>query len=176
MGGIMIELIDAEENVKFMATVISGIKYGNELYLLYAIERDNESDNLFISKLIKNSEGYVIDNNFSVDERDALDDVVLSILNKDPVDKLREKGISFVRDVYLYDINRFSVTKCYVTTYKKSLINDCISNYNLFVNKKKTAVVVREKDVSYFSKSNRPTIYLILFGLLVLIVGIVLIF
>ena len=163
----MIELIDIDGNIKFMATIITGIKYGNDFYVLYSIKRDGDADNLFISKLVNNSTGYVMDNSFSSGEKEAMDDVVADILNKSSLDKLKEKGIEFVSGISFNDVNRFSVTNCYVTTYRKDLLNECISYYNFSIDNKKSEVVVKEKSVSYFSKNNRPSVYLILLGLLV---------
>ncbi|MBQ6494501.1 MAG: hypothetical protein IJI49_00705 [Bacilli bacterium] len=171
----MIELIDIDGNIKFMATIITGINYGNNLYVLYSIKRDNDTDNLFISKIVKNSYGYVMDNNFSPGEKEAMDDVVNSILNKDSLDKLKESGVSFSDDIVFDDINRFSVTNCYVTTFNKDLIEECINFYNFKVNTSKSTVVVKEKSVSYFSKNNRPSIYLIIVGIIVIVLSIILI-
>lgn len=171
----MIELIDVDGNIKFMATIITGINYGNELYVLYSIKRDNENDNLFISKVVKNSYGYVMDNNFSSGEKEAMDNVVASILNKDSFDKLKESGITFVKDIVLDDINRFSVSNCYVTTFNKILIDECISFYKFKVSDNKNTVVVKEKSVSYFSKNNRPSVYLIVIGIVVIVLAIMLI-
>lgn len=171
----MIELIDIDGNIKFMATIITCIDYGSELYVLYSIKRDNDTDNLFVSKVVKNSSGYVMDNNFSSGEKEAMDNVVASILNKDSVDKLEESGIKFVDGIVFDDINRFSISNCYVTTFNKSLINECISFYNFKVIDNKNTVVVKEKSVSYLSKDNRPTVYLILIGIIVIILAIMLI-
>ena len=171
----MIELIDIDGNIKFMATIITGLKYGDDFYVLYSIKRDKEYDNLFISKLVNNSTGYVMDNSFSSGEKEAMDDVVRDILNKDSVDKLKEKGLEFISDVSFNDVNRFSVTNCYVTSYKRELLNDCINYYNFSINDKKPEIIVKEKKVSYFSKSNRPSVYLILLGILVVIISIIMI-
>ena len=171
----MIELIDVDGNIKFMGNIITGIKYGNELYVMYSINRDIDNDNLFVSKLVNNSNGYVMDNSFSGGEKGAMDDVIISILSKESMDKLKNKGIEFVNDISLDDINRFSVTNCYVTTYKKNLISDCINYYGFSVNNNKTNTIVKEKDVSYFSENNRPSVYLILLGILVIIVSIIVI-
>lgn len=169
----MIELIDIDENKKYNAMIICGIKYGSLFYVLYSIKRDDDFDNLFVSKLVKNSVGYTLDNNFSGGEREALDGVVESILNMDSRDRLKENGIELFSDIEFVDINRFSVTKCYVTTYKRILIDNCINNYDLVVDNKVPSVVVKEKEVSYFSKSNRPIVYTILFLIFLVVFGVI---
>ncbi len=171
----MIELIDIDNNIKFMASVITGIKYGDEYYVLYSINRDKDTYNLFVSKLVENSTGYAMDNSFYPGEKDTLDNVVASILNKDSISLLKDRGVSFFFDVNLEEGNRFSVKNCYVTTYKKSLLRECINYYDLSDIDSKPSVVVKEKEVSYFSKSNRPSIYLILLGIAVVVISIIVI-
>lgn len=171
----MIELIDVDDNIKFMGKIITGINYGDNLYILYFIERDKTSYNLFVSKVIENSVGYVMDNNFSSGEKEAIDDVVASILSKVSLDVLKEKRVSFVNDISLTDINRFSISNCYVTTFKKSLFDECMLFYDFKIDNNKSNVVVREREVSYLSKNNRPYVYLILLGIFVIIISIVVI-
>lgn len=169
----MIELIDVDDNIKFMGKIITGINYGDNLYVLYFIERDKNSYNLFISKVIENSVGYVMDNNFFSGEKEAIDNVVASILNKDSIDILKEKGIFFVNDISFTDINRFSVSNCYVTTFNKILFDECMLFYDFKIDNNKSNVVVREKEVSYLSENNRPYVYLIILGIFVIIISIV---
>ena len=171
----MLELIDVDGDIKFLSSIFCYINYGNSLYVIYSIKRDSDNDNLFVSKLVNSSDGYTMDNNFSGGEKEALDDVIASILNKDSISSLEEKGITFVKDISLSDINKFSVTKCYVTTFRKSLLNECMTNYNLVREKKKISVV-KEKNVSYFSKNNFPIVLLILFGIAIVVVSIIVIF
>ena len=171
----MLELIDTDGNIKFMCSILCYINYGEQLYVIYSIKRDSEDDNIFVSKLVNSSDGYSMDSNFSADEKCALDDVVAAILNKDSVDKLSEKGIKFVNDINLSKINKFSVTRCYVTTFKRRLVKECMINYNL-INSKKKVSVVREKEVSYFSKNNFPIVLLIVFGIVIILVAIFVIF
>ena len=170
----MLELIDIDGNIKFMSYVLCYINYGEELYVIYSIKRDLEDDNIFVSKLVNSSTGYAMDNNFSAAEKGALDNVVASILNKDSIDKLSTQGIKFVDDIKLSEINKFSVTKCYVTTFKRRLVKDCMINYNLVRDNKVS--VVKEKSVSYFSKNNFPIVLLIVFGIMVILVAIIVIF
>lgn len=172
----MIELIDIDGNIKFMANIITGIKYGDGLYLLYSIDRNKDEKNLFVSKLVENSMGYAMDNNFTGGEKEALDDVIATILSKKSIDELNDMGISFLSNMELTDINRFSVSNCYVASYSKNLLSECIDYYKFSgYNNIREKVTVKEKEVSYLSKNNRPTVYLILLGIFVIIISIVVI-
>lgn len=169
----MIEIIDVDGNIKFMSLIICGIKYGEDYYVIYSIKRDSDYDNIFVSKLVRNSEGYVMDNDFSGGEKEALDEAISLILNKENVNVLRDKGISIIKNIKLGKVNKFSVTGCYVTTYKRSLIKECMINYGLLdVNRE--VPKVREKEVSYFSKGNISIFALIGFGIVILVFCIVL--
>ena len=171
----MIELIDIDGNIKFMSLIIGYVNYGNQLYVIYSVKRDEEDDNIFVSKLVNSSDGYAMDNNFSGGEKEAMESVIASILNKDSIDSLNEKGIQFVQDINLSEINKFSVTKCYVTTFKRRLIKECMQNYNL-VGYEKKKVIVKEKEVSYFSKNNFPSVLLIILGIVIVLIAIFVIF
>ena len=165
----MIELIDIDGNIKFMSLIICGINYGNQDYVIYSIKRDEEEDNIFVSKLVKSSSGSAMDNNFSGGEKEALEDVVKSIISKDNIDVLKSKGIALNKDIDLVKINKFSVMNCYVTTVRRSLVREIMSNYGLFDSSKKKTVV-KERDVSYFSKNNFPVLLLIILGVVVVVI------
>ena len=49
-----------------------------------------------------------------------------------------------------------------------------MNNYNLVSDKKN--IIVKEKKVSYFSKSNVSTIILIIFGIVIIILAVIVIF
>lgn len=171
----MIEIIDVDGNIKFMSLFICGIKYGEDYYAMYSIKRDSEYDNIFVSKLVRNSEGYAMDNSFSGGEKEALDEVIALILNKENVNLLGDKGISIVNDIKLGKVNKFSVTGCYVTTYKRSLIKECMINYGL-LDVSRNVPKVKEKEVSYFSKGNISILSLIALGGIILVFCIILLF
>ena len=170
----MIELIDIDGNIKFMASIISYIEYGGLLYVLYSIKRDEEEDNIFVSKLVNSSDGYVMDYNFNGGEKEVFDNIVRDIFNKDTIKELESKGIRIVKDIKLSSINKFSVTRCYVSTFKRNIIKECMNNYNLVSDKKN--IIVKEKKVSYFSKSNMSTIISIIFGIVIIILAVIVIF
>ena len=166
----MIELIDIDGSIKFMASIISGIKYANSLYVLYSIKRDEEEDNIFVSKLVKNSDGYAMDNDFSGGEKEIFDDVIKSFLSKEDLSSLK---VELFNDFKLSSINKFSVTKCYISTCKKNMIKECMKNYDLINNNK--IPIVREKEASYFSKNNFSNIILIIFGIMIIIMALIVI-
>ena len=60
LGGIMesknIKVID-EHGIDRVADIICKFIIDNTDYVLYSIERDNENDNLFASKLLNNNDG-----------------------------------------------------------------------------------------------------------------------
>ena len=165
----MIEIIDVDGNIKFMSLTICCMKYGEDYYVIYSIKRDSDYDNIFVSKLVRNSEGYAMDNSFSGGEKEALDEVIALILNKENVNVLSDKGISIIKDIKLGKVNKFSVTECYVTTYKRSLIKECMINYGLLdVNREGRKV--REEEVSYFIKGSIFIFVLIGLGIIIFIV------
>ena len=88
----MIEIIDRATMQKMMAMIVCGLCYQGDCYLIYCIRRNNEEANVFVSKLIKGSMGYVIDTDFSNGEKEVLDGTINRILNKES----REKVIDIV--------------------------------------------------------------------------------
>ena len=170
----MIEVIDETTNQKLMALIISSFKYGNELYCLYSIKRDEENDNIFVSKLIKNSLGYTMDNNFEGGEKEALDEAITSILNKDNLNSLKEIGLELTK-VELTTINKFNKDACYVTTYKRDLLKECMLNYNLISPTTKKTVIKLKKEKT-FTKDKISTILLIIFGIIIIITCLTIVF
>ena len=164
----MIEIIDVDSNVKMMALIICGIKYGDNEYVMYSVKRDNVNDNIFVSKVVKNSMGYTMSNDFSGGEKGALDGVVNDILNKNSVIELSNSGVEIIKDVNLGNVNKFSISLCYVTTYKRILIKELMVNYGL-LDTNYVKAVVREKEESYFSKGNISTVLVIGLGIVILI-------
>ena len=66
---MMVEIIDDNTNRKMMAMILCDICYKDDYYVIYAIQREKDEANIFVSKLVKNSNGYVFDYNFSNDEK-----------------------------------------------------------------------------------------------------------
>lgn len=167
----MIEIIDEGSNRKFMALIICGIEYGNNMYVMYSVKREKDEDNIFISKLVRNSEGYTMDNDFHGGEKEAMDDVVTSILNKDNIELLASNRIKLFHDIKIVGVNRFSVRCCYVTTYNRNLIKEVMINYGLIdIDENKTVIeeVLPEKKV--FSRGSISSLFLIAFGIFTLLI------
>lgn len=171
----MKEIIDMDSNSKIVCLVICGIKYGDDYYVMYSIKRDKIEDNIFVSKLVLSSMGYVMDNNFFGGEKEVIDEVIRDILNKDNVRVLNNNKIEIIKNIELEGINKFSIDKCYVTTVSRRVVKDVMVNYGLIsLDEKK--VVVKEKELSTFNEGSISSLFLILFGIFVLIVSGVVIF
>lgn len=171
----MKEIIDVDSNSKLMSLIICGIEYGEDFYVIYSVKRDELNDNIFVSKLVVSSNGYVMDNNFSGGEKEVVDEVVGDIFNKDSVEVLENNKIKIVSNIELYGINKFSIEKCYVTTVSRELVKEVMLNYGLIsLDEKK--VVVKEKELSSFNKGSISSFFLIVFGIGILIISVLVIF
>ena len=164
----MYELIDENNNMKLMALIICTFNYGDTPYCLYSIERDKEEDNLFISRIVKNSQGYTLDNNFKNGEKEALEDIVADFLSKVSPEQLKEQGF-ILNDITITGINKFNYKKCYITTYKKDLLKECMLHYNLEV-PNNNIPLVKVKKSKTINKGNYEGIILIIIGIITIIV------
>lgn len=167
----MIELVDKISGRKMIAVLICGIHYDEVDYVLYGIERGEGEVNLFLSKLIKNSSGYVMDDEFENGEKEAFDDIVSDIINQKPIESIKDKGFTFFKDFSLELGNSFDSEKCYVTTNTKKLIKDVMIFYK-FISKDmfNGPVVSVAEDKKYFSEGSVSSGVLILLGIIVLVV------
>ena len=82
----MIEVIDRDTNQKMIAMILCSICYRGDCYLIYCIRREKDDANLFVSKLVQNSQGYVMDSNFLNGEKEVLDNIVQRLLNRDSIE------------------------------------------------------------------------------------------
>ena len=165
----MYELIDDNKNIKMMSLIICTFIYGNNDYCLYSIDKDKEESYIFVSKLVRNSQGYTLDNNFKSGEKGALDDLIASFLSKESIDSLKEKGFAFT-DIKLNGICKFNDKKCYITTYNKNLLKECMLNYNLEI-PNSNAPIIKVKKSKPINKGNFGKILLIVLGILTIIVA-----
>lgn len=170
----MIEIIDEKSNLKMLATIICNFKYGDSNYCLYAISRNEEEDNIFISKIVKNSIGNTIDNNFTGGEKDNLDKIVTNILSKVSTNELLKNKVEFT-NIKLNGINKFDKDICYVTTQKKSFIEECKANYNL-ISQVNNSPIIKQKKVTTINKNNLLNILAIILGITVLVISTILIY
>ncbi len=161
----MIEVIDNDNN-KRMASIMCGILYNDILYVLYLIKRDKDNVNMFVSKIIENSEGVkVIDSDLTDIEKKELEDIVKRIINKDGIYNLAKDGIKIVKDINLNKgVNKFNIDNSYVSTISNKDINECKVYYELDNNEKN--IVMVNNDI--VMKRNLKDILIIIFGILVI--------
>ena len=173
----MVEIIDQETNKKVMAMILCSICYKDDCYIIFAVQRDKEDANIFVSKLIKNSRSYVMNNKFENGEKEALEKVVQRFLNRESREVLESDGFFIIDDISLDEINYFDIKECYVSTVSKKLIKDCLISYNL-VNEKifQQPIVEVIDDNRNFNEGFVSNIILIIFGIFILVFSIVGIF
>lgn len=139
----MFEIIDEKTGRKLMANIICRVECGKNPYLVYWIQRDAFQDNVFVSKLIKNSEAWTLNDDFSGGEKEVLDKVIAKVIAKKKREVLEEESILIYPDVKLSQINKFDINKCYVTTLNRDVIRDCMFYYGFLFNKSKGKVILR---------------------------------
>ena len=173
----MVEVIDRDSSYKMMMLVMCGICYQDVCYLVYSIRRDADSANLFISKLVKGSLGYLISEDFSNGEKEVLDSVVNRLLNKEDISALEKDGFFLFNDIKLDDNLFFDINKCYVCTVLRSGVKDCLIYYNLINDSILNQPVVEVyDDKRKFNDGFISSIALSIFGVLVLVFAIVVIY
>lgn len=130
MNNRNVKVID-ENNIDRDGKVICGFTLNNIDYVLYYIGRDEDNDNLFDSKVIKNFDGTSsmvnIDND---DEKDFVDDIVRKLV-KYAVDNDQDTldGTSVTidgKDIAIFNVKfnkeqNITVSKTYVATVKRSV-------------------------------------------------------
>lgn len=57
MNNNTFKVID-ENNIERLAGIIGTFTYNNNEYLIYNIDRDNENTNIFVSRLVRNVNGF----------------------------------------------------------------------------------------------------------------------
>lgn len=165
----MIEVIDQETNKKIMTMILCSICYKGDCYVIYVVQRSKDEANVFVSKLIKNSQGYTMNHYFENGEKEVLDKIVQRFLNRESKEVLESDGFSILENVNLDEINYFDIDKCYVSTVSKTLIKNCLIQYGL-VNEKlfEQPVVEVVEDKRLFNEGFAGNVVLIVFGLFIL--------
>lgn len=167
----MIEIIDVSSKNKMMAMIMANIKYLNDNYIIYCVDRGNGEANIFVSKLVIMSEGYTFNNAFDNGEKKLLDTLVKRIINKEDVSK---DGFVISNDVSLSEINYFDIDACYVATVSKKVIKDIMIYYKLVTEKTLERPVVQiVEDKKFFNEGFVGNIFLIILGLIVIIFSII---
>lgn len=173
----MVEVIDQDTLSKLMAMILCGIQYDKKRYIVYVIRREQEDANVFVSRLVQNSQGMVIDYQFENGEKETLEKIVQRILSKESKESLAKDGIVLFRNFQLSEINYFDIQKCYVTTVLVSLIKECMIYYELLDEqalKVPTVEVVESK--KKFNEGFVSSLVLIILGIVLIIFCIVMIY
>ena len=172
----MVEVMDKNTGHKMMMMILCGVCYQDDCYLIYCIRRDNDDANIFVSKLIKGSLGYLVSDNFDNGEKEVLDDVVKRLLNRESRETLENSGFSLLKDIDMDNNLTFDIDKCYVCTVSRAVIKDCLVYYEM-VNEKIFSQPVIEvvDDERKFNDGFASNIVLIVFGIIVLIFVVVII-
>ena len=169
----MKEFIDENNQIKMMGLVICGIRYLDNEYLFYSIKRDNDEANLFVSKLVHTSSGYVIHHDFSNGEKDVLSKVVQRLISKENINAINNDGFQILSNIEIEDSNSYNVDKCYVASVSVSLVKDCLKYYNLVNDSLLHSPEVNVKDDSKnFNEGFVGNVFLIFFGVFVLVLSV----
>ena len=112
-----------------------------------------------------------VNNNFENGEKELLDSIVTKLINKE---NLNNTGFIISNDIKLNDINYFDIDTCYISTINKKVVKEILIFYNLITEKtlEKPVVDVLE-DKKIFNEGFISNIFLILFGLIVIITSII---
>ena len=163
---MMIEIIDFSSKNKMMAMVVANVKYLDDNYIIYCVDRGNGDANIFVSKLVVMSEGYTFNNEFENGEKKLLDILVKRIINKEDVSK---DGFIISNDISLSEINYFDIDACYVATISKKHIKDIMIFYKLVTEKtleRPVAKIVEDKRL--FNEGFVGNIFLVVLGIIVI--------
>lgn len=170
VGGNMesknIKIVD-EHGIDRIADIVCPIDVMGSDYIVYVIERDNENDNVFVSKLIKN-----IDNTSNLmNIEDAMEKESISNLVKELItyaidnesDKLSSKEIVLngkkivVTSALINREQNINVRKTYITTVKKSVSKVAKDFYDVdFSQKEKEETVADIKPIFVVPNISEP--------------------
>ena len=176
-GGEMIEVMDHETSVKLMALILCGIRYDGNLYVVFSIRRHKNDVNLFVSKVIQNSQGLVMDFRFANGEKEVMEKVVMDLINHVSREKLLEQGFVIVDDIQLSGSQVYDIHQCYVSSITLDYLKDMMKYYSFIredIFEKPVLDVVEEKKV--LNDGSFLNILLILFGIFVIIFCVVVVF
>ena len=81
---MMIKYIKKDENgLSKEANIITVFDYMNKRYMLYAVSKDDNNDNILVSELVKDSDGYDMLKDIEDDSiKEELDEVIKRVLKK----------------------------------------------------------------------------------------------
>ena len=147
-----VKVID-EHNIDRNANVMFALDLEGSEYVVYWIERDEESNNVFVSKVLKNLDGTY--NMLNIDDDNKRKEIaesikiLISMAVSDQNDKLsgttttlsNGKNIKFV-DVSFNKEQNINVSKTYITTVKKEVTKVAETYYDVVVEETKVADVL----------------------------------
>ena len=165
----MVEVMDRKTKHKMMMMVMCGITYQSDSYLVYSIRRDKTSANVFVSKLIKGSLGYLIVDDFSNGEKEVLDNVVKRMLNKEIKEELESDGFKIIKDIEMDSNISFDIDRCYVSTVSRDLIKECLIFYDLINESMFNRPVVEVVEDKKFNEGFASSMVLIVFGIIIIL-------
>lgn len=169
---MMVELIEVGENIKVMAMLLFGIERKGGKYAVYAVRRDEENVNIFLSKILKNSEGLILGHDFENGEKEAIEGVVQRLFSKVELSALVVDGFSLVKDIQLDGVISFAAERCYVTTVSKDFLKDFLLHYGLVTKRMLDRPVVEVvKSKKFFNEGFASSLGLIVFGILIVVVA-----
>ncbi len=147
-----VKVID-EHNIDRDANVMFALELEGSEYVVYWIERDEESNNLFVSKVLKNIDGtYNMLNIDDDDKKREVADLVKTLISNsvtDQNDKMvgttttlsNGKVVKFV-NVSFNKEQQINVAKTYITTVKKEVTKVSETYYDVVVEEAKVADVL----------------------------------
>jgi len=147
-----VKVID-DHNIDRNANVMFAMDLEGSEYVVYWIERDENSNNVFVSKVLKNIDGTYNMINIDDDDkkRDVSDTVKMLISNavSDQNDKLvgtsvalsNGKAVKFI-DVSFNKEQNINVSKTYITTVKKEVTKVSEDYYDVVIEETKVADVL----------------------------------
>ena len=165
-----IKVVD-EHNIDREANIIFGFDLDGSEYVSYWIERDEESNNVFVSKVIKN-----LDDTFNLAniedefEKENVSKIVKDLVAKsvsDEADKLvgetltleNGKTVKFI-SVSFNKEQRLDVKKTYITTVKKEVTKVSEKYYDVLDSSQESQLVsdVSEKTQDIFPQTVEPVV------------------
>ena len=147
-----VKVID-EHNIDRNANVMFALELDGSEYAVYWIERDQDSNNVFVSKILKNIDGTY--NMLNIDDADKKKDVaeIVKVLITNAVSDQNDKmsGITTTlsngkvvkfTDVSFNKEQNINVSKTYITTVKKEVTKVAENYYDVIVEETKVANVL----------------------------------
>lgn len=162
----MVEIIDIDTGTKMIAMIFGSVKYDKEKYVIYCVRREKDDANVFVSKLVQNSQGYAIDHEFRNGEKEVIEGIIQRILSKVSKDSLEKDDIQLFSDFDLIGVNYFDIKKCYVSTVSIDFIKECMIHYGLVSERVLDRPVIEVKDEKKkFNEGFVSSLLLILLGI-----------